>query len=431
MATFLTRILDPLASQRERVPEAYRFQGDWRAWVVPAGIGVAFFLLGLLGLLQDAYLFWFAYLTAWVFCFSIAMGALIFVMIQHVTQAHWVTAVRRFPELLMANFPILALFGLPIALFGMDALYPWTRPELYDPADPRYDVIVAGKAAYFFWPAPAGTTPVFFYLRLVLYFFTWSLVAHKLYVRSVAHDVAPSPDTARKLRVTSAWGIPAVAITLNFAAFDLLMSLEPHWYSMVFGIYIFATCFLAALAAMTLLALIYNRVGMLRGEVNTEHFHDLGKYIFGFTVFWMYIFFSQMMLIWYANIPETTLWFLVRWQYGWDTVFYVILLFHFVLPFFALISRFTKRSAPILTFMCAWLLAIHFVHLWWMIKPSLFVGTGFEPLYQFAALTWIDISLWLGMAGLFLGATMWRASRQAIAPYNDPHYAASLRFENV
>jgi hypothetical protein len=188
---------------------------------------------------------------------------------------------------------------------------------------------------------------------------------------------------------------------------------------------------LAGLAAMTVLALIYGRVGMLRGEVTAEHFHDLGKYLFAFTVFWMYIFFSQLMLIWYANIPEETIWFQVRWQYGWDTVFYAIMLFHFVLPFFILIPRFTKRSVPILTFMCVWMLVIHFVHLWWMIKPNLFVATGFEPLYQFAALTWIDVALWLGMTGLFFGATMWRASRQAIAPYNDPHYAASLRFENV
>jgi hypothetical protein len=431
MANPLLRVIDPLGDDRERAAPKYRFIGDWRSWAVPGGIGVALFLVGLLGLLHDAYQFWFAYLTAWVFCLTITLGALIFVMVQHVSNARWVTVVRRFPETIMVNFGVLAVLGLPIFLFGMYELYHWTHAELYDPASSYYDVIVAGKAPYFFWPGTAGDTPIFFYLRVVLYFFVWILVSTKLYRRSVEHDVTPGVDTNAALRFTSAWGIPLVAVTINFAAFDLVMSLDPHWFSMIFGVYFFASGFVASIAAMTLMALLYSRSGMLRGQATVEHFHDLGKYLFAFTVFWMYIFFSQFMLIWYANIPEEVVFFQIRMAHGWGTVFYAILLFHFVIPFFILIPRFTKRSAPILTFMCGWILVVHFIHLWWVIKPNLFLATGFNPVYEQAALTWIDASLWLGMVGIVVAATMWRASRHAIAPYNDPYYPASLQFENV
>lgn len=431
MPNFFSRWIDPLPDDRDRVASRYRFTGDWRSWGVPLAIGGVLLLISGIGLLQDSYHFWYAYLTGWLFALSIPLGALFFVMFQHITKARWVTVVRRFPEMLMSNFVLLGILGLPIFLFGMHDLYHWTHAELYDPADPHFDPIVAGKAAYFFWPSAAGGIPVFFYARIALYFFVWIVVSRKLYSRSVAHDVEPSTETGRLMRFTSAWGIPAVGLTTSFAAFDLLMSLDPHWFSTIFGVYFFSGAFVAAIAAMTMLALAFEHKGMLRGEANAEHFHDLGKYLFGFVVFWAYIFFSQLMLIWYANIPEEIVWYQHRWQHGWDTVYYALVAFHFIIPFFLLIPRFTKRSAPLLAIMCGWILVMHFVDLWWVIKPNLFVATGLDPQYAHAAFTWMDITFWLGFAAVLIGATMWRSARHAIAPYNDPYYAASMQFENV
>jgi hypothetical protein len=431
MANFLSRLVDPLDDDRERVARKYQFTRDWRVWAVPAGAGAVLVLISLLGLVQDHYQFWYAYLTGYTFCLSISIGALFFVMFNHVVKARWVTVVRRFPEMLMTNFVVLAVLAVPMLVFGLHDLYHWTHAELYDTADPYFDPIVAGKAGYFFWPARAGTFPAFFFLRVVVYFAVWAYVARRLYTLSVRHDVAPAAGTAAAMRRTSAWGIPVVGVLTSFAAYDFMMSLDPHWFSTIFGVYFFAGAILAALAAMTLMALAYQKGGMLRGLATPEHFHDLGKYLFGFTVFWMYIWFSQYMLIWYANIPEETMWFEHRLSHGWETATILLIVFHFVLPFFLLIPRFTKRIAPALAVMCGWLLVMHFIDHWWVVKPNLFVATGMDVRYERATLSWVDLTMWLGMFGLFAGATLWRASRHAIAPYNDPYYASSLKFENV
>ena len=420
--SFLSRLLDPVDDDRARVAKRYQSTADNRMWYIPAALGIAGLVVGLVGLVGDHYSFWFSYLTAWVFCLSISLGALIFVMAQHVPRAKWVTAVRRFPELLMANFWLLAILGLPIFLFGMHDLYHWTHAELYDPADPHYDPIIAGKQAYLNLP--------FFYLRIVLYFAAWITVSTKLYRISVQQDTEPRPDVGADLRRVSAWGIPLVAVTTAFAGFDLVMSLDPHWFSTMFGVYFFAGGFLAAIALMTMLVLLYRKNDMLTHEVGEEHYHDLGKYLFAFTVFWTYIAFSQYMLIWYGNLPEETVWFKHRMEHGWENVTTALIWFHFILPFFILIPRFTKRIVPVLAIMCGWTLVMHWIDLWWLIRPNLYVATGVEA-YAHAAITFTDIALFVGIFGIYLGATLWRASRHSITPYNDPYFDFSLRFQNV
>ncbi|MEM1041567.1 MAG: hypothetical protein AAGI91_02965 [Bacteroidota bacterium] len=427
MANPLTRLLDPVDADRDRVVRRYQFTADNRAWMIPLAVGVVGLTVGAIGFFGDHYSFWYSYLTAWVFCLSISIGALFFVMIQHVPRSKWVTAVRRFPEMLMTNFWLLALLGIPMFLFGMYDLYHWTHKELYEilpdgTPGPDYDAIVAGKRAYL-------NTP-FFYVRMVAYFAVWITISTKLYRISVHQDTVPRRDVGKDLRRVSAWGIPLAAVATAFAGFDLIMSLDPHWFSTMFGIYFFAGGFLASIATVTFLALAYRSAGMLRHEVNEEHYHDLGKYLFAFTVFWTYIAFSQYMLIWYGNLPEETVWFQHRITHGWEHVTTALIWGHFILPFFILIPRFAKRVAPILAIMCVWTLVMHYIDLWWQIRPSLYVATHKE-IYQDAAFVWTDFALWFGMVGLFFGATLWRASRHSITPYNDPYYAKSLRFQNI
>ena len=290
--------------------------------------------------------FLFAYLIAWVFCVSIALGSLFFIMIQHLPKARWSTTIRRIPEAIAANFPLIALAGIPI-LLGMHELFHWTHADLYIVGSENYDPILAGKRGYLNVP--------FFLVRYVLYFGIWSLVASKLYRYSVQNDTDPSPDNTLKMRKWSAIGMPLFAVTVSFAGYDFLMSTDPHWFSTMFGVYFFAGGFLGALCLITFIALFLKRGGMVDNEITVEHIQDLGKFMLGFTVFWAYISFSQYMLYWYANLPEEIVWFQKRFSPGWASVALSLLLLHFALPFFVLLLRQTKRIYPVLARVAVWL----------------------------------------------------------------------------
>jgi hypothetical protein len=212
------------------------------------------------------------------------------------------------------------------------------------------------------------------------------------------------------------------AITVTFASFDWIMSLDPHWYSTVFGVYFFSGAFMASLAFLILVLLAFQGSGLLRHTVSTEHYHDLGKLLFGFVVFWAYIAFSQYMLIWYANIPEETVWYMHRMEHGWEIVTWVLVLGHFVLPFFLLLPRSTKRNRLTLLFAGLWLLAMHYVDLYWLVMPAF--GSGFHPHLQ-------DLMTLLGVSLVFLGGFALLTKRVALLPVRDPRLAESISFENI
>lgn len=456
MANPLSYFLDPVAAEGDRVPQRYRFTGDQRWWMAPLGIGLLLLVAGLVVGITDTPRMLFAYLIAWVFCVSISLGALFFVMIQHITKARWSTTIRRIPEALAASFPLLALAGIPV-LLGMHDLYHWTHHELIDPASPEFDRLIAGKAAYLNIP--------FFIGRYVLFFAAWTWLGSRLWSISVRNDTNPSPENTLKLRKISAYGIPIAAVTTAFAGFDWLMSTDPHWFSTMFGVYFFAGGWLGALCLVTFIALLFKKAGMLQ-SVTVEHTQDMGKFMFAFVVFWTYIAFSQYMLYWYANLPEETVWFHKRFTTGWETVSWALLIFHFVLPFLILLPRATKRIAPALATMAVWLLVMHWVDLWWITMPSMHVAaeTGHAAVTSGAGdllaslqampaeavqeavhgpaegmglhvvephLPLVEMAVWLGLFALYIGATFVRLGRHALTPYGDPYFADSLRFENV
>ena len=450
MANPLTRFLfDPVAAEGDRVPAEFRFAGDQRWALAPLGAGLLLLVAAVVVGLGDPSRVLFAYLIAWSFCVSIAIGALFFVMIQHVAKARWSTTIRRIPEALAASFPLLALAGIPV-LLGMHDLFHWTHAELYDPASPAYDGIIAGKEGYLNVP--------FFLVRYVVYFALFSFLGYKLYRISVQNDTAPSPDNTFRLRKISAIGIPLSAVATAFASYDFIMSTDPHWFSTMFGVYFFAGGWLGALCLITMMALAFKKAGMLQ-SVTAEHIQDMGKFMFAFVVFWTYIAFSQYMLYWYANLPEEIVWFQKRFVGGWGTVAWSLLIFHFVLPFLLLLPRATKRIAPALAIMAGWLLVMHWVDLWWVTMPAMHVSSGDyavlaqggELLASLGAvagpddvahgtmnlhvvpphLPLVEMGVWLGLFGLFVGSTILRLGRHAITPYGDPYFADSLRFENV
>ncbi len=412
-SSLLTWFVDPLQPTRDAAERVFRFTADRRAWLVPLAIGAALLVLSAIGFVVDAQQFYFSYLIGWAYCLTIAVGALFFVFFQHLTRAEWSVVVRRIPEALTWLFPLLAVLGIPL-LFGLHDLYHWTHEELYDPQSSAYDEILAGKRGYL-------NTP-FWIARVVAYFAVWTLVSYKLYTLSVRQDVDPQTDIPARQRKVSAWGLPLSAVATAFASYDILMSLDPHWFSTIWGVYFFAGSFLAAVCTITILSITLQRGGMLQGAVTKEQYHDLGKFTFGFVVFWAYIAFSQYMLIWYGNIPEETIFYRHRLEHGWGYHSAALLLGHFVIPFLLMLPRFVKRSIPLMSFWSIWLLVMHAFDLHWIVAPVLHEHGGFH---------WLDLACWLGLFSLALGVVVYRLSRHALVPQNDPRLGASLRFENA
>ena len=406
-------LADPLRATRDAVSERdYRFTGDRRAWIAPIGLGLALLAISVVGWMQDAAQFYFSYLVGWAFLVSTAVGGVFFLIFQHLTKAAWSVVVRRLNEALVWAFPLLLLLGLPL-LFGLHDLYHWTHAELYDPSSPSYDEILAGKQAYLnvpFWSA-----------RILAYFLIWSYISYKMYTLSIEQDRTGDPEIPSRLRTVSAWGLPVMAVTTAFASYDLLMSLDPHWFSTIFGVYFFIGGTLCAVAVMTFLSIAFQNSGMLNGVVTAEHYQDLGKYMFGFTVFWAYIAFSQYMLIWYAGIPEEIAWYQHRLVDGWGWHSAFLLLFHFIVPFFVLMARAPKRVPFIMAVMSVWFMVMHWFDLHWMAIPVLNDAGGFH---------WLDFACWIGLASLFGGLLVYRLSRHSLVPKRAPYLADSLHFEN-
>jgi hypothetical protein len=351
--------------------------------------------------------FKFAYLTAFIFTVSVGLGALFFVLIQHATGARWSIVLRRIGEQLMMTIPLSAVLFIPILLFLIPDLYAWSHPEH----------AAAGPVGAYYLNIPLFT------LRSILYFIVWIFLAMKLKSLSLLQDATGDRRIKRKMAAISSVGLVLYALTITFAAFDWLMSLGPHWYSTIYGVYYFAGAAVAGLAALILLAAAVVRSGDVGEAITTEHFHDLGKLMFGFVVFWAYIAFSQLLLIWMANLPEETRWFHDRWSIpGWKAVSYVLLFGHFVLPFLFLLPRTIKRLRPTLIFGAIWMLAAHFVDMFYLVMPA------FSP--DRVPLSFREPLLAFGMLLVVFSYFFYLLRHDALVPVRDPALTRSMAFEN-
>lgn len=350
----------------------------------------------------------FAYLVAYLFFFSLAMGALFFVVIQHATRAGWSVVIRRLAEVLSMGFPVLLLLFIPIAL-GAHDLYHWTHEDVV-----ASDPILTAKKGYLnmpFWLGRAG-----FYL-LAASFYAWFF-----YSNSAKQDANGDLSFSHKMRGASYPALPVLALSVTFAAFDWSMSLDPHWFSTMFGICFFAGGMVALLATLAIMGHGLKTAGPL-SVVTTEHFHDIGKLMFGFTVFWSYVNFSQFMLIWYANIPEETKWFAHRWvETGWDKFSIFLAFGHFALPFFFLMTRHTKRNKVTLLAASFWLLAMHYLDLFWQVMPTeQHHGPHFTVPHLLAMLM---------VGGFFFAGVGLYLKKGSLVPVKDPRLSESLHFTN-
>lgn len=301
---------------------------------------------------------------AWVlnvwFALSICLGAIFFVAIQHLTRASWSVTLRRPAEFIGAGVvgPVILLVPVVLALLmGSSSIFPWNDAELV-----AGDKILRGKQAFLNAP--------FFAVRTALYVAVWVIGGLWLLRTSLKQDESGDKLLTLKMERRSAPMLIAMALTTTFGAFDWLMSLEPHWFSTIYGIYIFAGGMVGVLAVLSIIAAVWVKKATHPKLVTTEHLHDIVKLLFGFNCFWAYIAFSQYLLIWYANIPEETMWLKHRQEHGWDAVTTLLVFGHFVFPFIALMPRAAKRNANIVIGMSVWLLLMHWADMYWLVYPQ-------------------------------------------------------------
>jgi hypothetical protein len=353
-----------------------------------------------------------AYVFGYATVFTIVVGALIQVMLSHVTGARWFTVLRRLTLDVTGAIPVLALLAIPL-LAGVRVLYPWADPAAL-PADAR--ALIARKAAWLNVP--------FFIARSVLYLVAWIVVAWALRRSAHAQDHAlgdRAVRAARRLRRLSAIGLVVVALTLTFAAFDWLMSLEPTWYSTIYGVYVFAGGYLAALALVAVVGYVASRgTTAMGGAVTSEHFGALGQLLLTFVIFWAYIACAQYLIIWIGDIPREVSWYAVRTSGSWAVLALIVGIGQFVIPLVLLLPRGLKRRPAFLAALAGWLLAMHLLELYWMVLPAI------DP--AGVNLSWVDVAALLMIGGFALAAACWRARGDPALPLGDPYLAGALRY---
>ena len=356
--------------------------------------------------------FYHAYLTSLMFWLALGLGGLFFTLVQHATRAGWSIVCRRIAEHAMLTLIPLSILSIPIAFMGVHDLYHWSDTA-------HLDAVLLAKEPYL--------NESFFQIRAVVYMIAWTGLAAVLWMWSTKQDTARDPvQLTHKMRLLAPFGIMIFALTLTFGALDWMMSLDPHWFSTIFGVYYFAGTVVTIHAFISLVVIALHRSGHLRGVVTAEHFHDLGKMMFGFTVFWAYIGFSQYMLIWYASIPEETDWYAYRAEGDYLTLSLLLIFMRFVVPFFGLMSRKIKRNPKTLTFMAIWVISAQLVDMYWLVHPALANARGVFEI----SINGADVATFIGIGGISLATFTWALGRAALVPTKDPRLEESINFEN-
>jgi len=364
-------------------------------------IGLITFIFGLL---KNQDRMWTSYLVAFFFFACVGLGGLFWSAIQNLSKAGWSVSVRRYAEGMTSYIPVMVVTSL-ILVMGLKYLYPWADHHAVE-ASP----LLQSKTAYL------NTT--FLVIRLLV--FGLGMVAFRqiLVGNSLKQDKSGDEQLTHKNVGYSIGFTLFFAITFSLFSVDMLMSLLPAWYSTIFGIYCFAGMFQAFFAIVIPIAIYMKRAGFVKGYVTEEHIHDLAKFMKGFTVFWAYIAFSQFMLIWYANIPEETEYYIMRAQNGWMGLSFALLIFRFIVPFLALLPKAAKRNETHLLVVSGLILVMQYLDIYWMVYPNFYDGQVTFGLWE--------IGMFLGFAGLFLFVLFRFFSKNSIVAVKDPRMKEAI-----
>jgi len=371
------------------------------------GISALGLLVSALGFFSSREQFAFSWLFGFFVIFAICVGALFWTILHHATDSEWSVLVRRQLENIASIIPMLSLFFLPLVLFCAPILWKWWNIE--SGVDPLLDA----KAPYL--------NHTFFIVRYVVYFVGLGAVALVLRNRSIAQDADGLSVHTHVMRTASISGLPILGVCLTFAAVDWLMGLDYHWFSTMWGVYIFAGALGSSMALLVLLVTGLKNAGYL-AAVNKEHYHVMGKFMLAFTVFWAYIGYSQYMLIWYANIPEETIYFKIRNTESWHTLNTILVVGRFFVPFVFLLFQSTKKSVRVICAVAAWMIVMEVLDIYVVVLPSLH-QTGLSPsIYDVAALA--------AVGGAAAGMYFRRLTSSHVFPSRDPRLAGSLNLHN-
>jgi hypothetical protein len=360
--------------------------------------------VSLVGAFLNARQFFQSYLMAYMLCLGVTLGCLALGMVHQLSGGAWGVLIRRPIGAATRVLPIMTVLFLPI-LLGMRTLYPWTDANLV-----AADEMLRHKQPYLNVP--------FFLVRAAVYFGIWNLLTYLLNAWSLEQDQNPDPRLARRMQKLSAIGLLGYGLTITFASFDWLMSLEPHWFSTIYGVLIMGGQALSAMAFMIAALVWLGRRPPLDRIVAPAHFHDLGNLMLAFVMLWAYFSFSQYLIIWAGNLPLEISWYQHRLQTGWRAVGVTLILFHFAVPFVVLLSRTVKRAPDLLIKVAIGILVLRVVDLFWLIAPE-FHENGL-------VVHWLDGVLPLSMGALWLAAFVWQLRGRPILPVHDPQFDEAL-----
>jgi hypothetical protein len=382
-------------------------------------VGLVGLAAGVIGAFMNVDQFFRSWLIGFLFCLGLALGSLGLLMVQHLSGGQWGLVSRRVFEAATRTLPLVTLFFVPI-LFGMRPLFLWARPEAVEA-----DRILQMKAPYLNVP--------FFIGRAVVYFALWLLGMFLLNKWSDAQDrgegAVTVPEMAR-FREVSAPGLLFLVLTVTFASIDWVMSLDPHWFSTIFGLLTVVGQGLSALAFTIAVLALIAPTGALAGYLTPRHFHDLGKLMLAFVMLWAYLSFSQFLIIWSGNLPEEIPWYVERIRGGWGVVAVLLVLGHFALPFLLLLSRDLKRHSGMLAKVAIFVILMRLVDLIWLVAPTFSHASPDEGARFDLMLHWMDVVIPVGLAGLwvFLFARLLRS--RPLLPTNDPYFKEIFAHES-
>lgn len=368
-------------------------------------IGAILAAVGIALNLDHTHRIWANVLLNGFFFTAIALGAVFFVVVHILGESGWHTAIQRIPEAMGAFIPFGGIILLIVALLGMHDIYHWSHTE-------HLDKILEGKKGYL--------NPFFFIVRTVVYLVAWTLLMWKLRQLSLASDRSDDLKLFSRSRIWAGIFIVIFAVTSSTSAWDWIMSIDSHWFSTLFGWYIFSGFFVSSVAIIIILLYVLRRMGYME-HVNDEHFHDLGKYLFGFSIFWAYLWVSQYLLIWYSNIPEETVYFVKR-QADFSIIFFMNVIINFGAPLLMLMSRGSKRR---LTWLVVTSIVVFFGH-WIDLYVAIMPGAVGEP--HFGVL---EIGMTLLCLGFFLFVFFRNFAKAPVVPENHPYFKESFEYDNI
>jgi hypothetical protein len=375
-----------------------------RAQKIAIFVGVIALAVSCLGLFEDAAHFWQSYLFAYIFWAGLTLGCLGIFFLHNVVGGNWGVAIRRLVEAGLKTLPLIVLFAIPV-FFALGTLYKWT-----DASYRAEHFAVGHKAAYL--------NPTWFIIRTLLYFAIWGFSGFRILAMANEHDRTGDRALFRRIKARSAPALLVFVVTTTLAFIDWIMSLEPEWYSTIYGWMFTVGQVLLTFSFLVAVLVLLSKREPFASFLTRQHYHDIGNLMLAFTMLWAYMSFAQFLIIWAENLPDEIPWYVRRFSGGWGYIIWTIAIFHFFVPFFLLLLRFVKKHPTRLRTLAVWIILMRMLDVFWIVTPA-FRQRGLE-------VYWTDLVALIGLGGVWLAAFIWNLKSRPLLPARDPRDTYSL-----